>query len=147
MEKKVDRRADCKFSLTWETGDKRQLKRNQAVKLFMLHNKPNLIKQEILRDRIYMLIHLGTDKCTRRSRKKTQIKNSICGSDTGMQLASMFQWMCTRVQCMHARPSRNITELTSSFTFDPRLNTKTERSNVQRWQQADCSLLLELLPF
>lgn len=62
MEKKVDRSAGCKFSLTWETGDEHQVKRNQAVKLFMLHSKPNLIKPQIPRHRICTIIHLGTDK-------------------------------------------------------------------------------------
>lgn len=92
MEKKVDSRADSKFSLTWKTGDKRQAKRNQAVKLFMLHNKPNIIKREIPRGSIYMFTHLGTHKSTRKFEKKMNPnQNGICGLDTVMQLAFMFQ--------------------------------------------------------
>lgn len=66
-------------------GNENQVKRNQAVKVFMLYNKPNVIKREIPRDRIYMFIHLGTDKCTRKSKenktkkkqKWTQIKTAF----------------------------------------------------------------------
>lgn len=57
-------------------GNENQVKRNQAVKVFRLYNKPNVIKREIPRDRIYMFIHLGTDKCTRKSKEnKTKKKN------------------------------------------------------------------------
>lgn len=65
-------------------------KGNQAVKRFMLHNKPTVLKQAIMRGRIYMYIQLGTEKCTRKNEKRTW---------TQIKTASVVQKWCNLHSC------------------------------------------------
>lgn len=117
----VDRRANCKFSLAWETGDERQVKRNQAVKVFMLHNKPNVITRPP-RDWIYTFINLWSDKCRRMygEKERTHIK-------TPSVVQHSWSNKCANAQCTRAQSSRSVIGLHIWALFE---HKETEGSKV-----------------
>lgn len=70
------------FTLTSDTGDESQVKRNQAVKLFMLHNEPKVIKQHA-QDCIHTFIHVWnhTSKHEEMGTLKCRSKEHLCARD------------------------------------------------------------------